>query len=126
MAIDDLFNHRCSIYHLKEETTSPGYGLPGQTVHRYPDTPDLSGIPCHFKVNANTQMIQEEPYNTYLYTGKLALPSGTDVRFHDKIVNEASGLEFTAQMPQDIRGNHITVLIQRKGTTEAAVDESLT
>lgn len=121
MAINDLFNHRCSIYHLQEETTSPGFGLPGQTTYSYPDTPDLSGVPCHFNVGASTQMIQESPYNLYLYTGKLSLPTGTDVRINDKIVNEATGLEFTAQIPQDIRGHHIIVSIQRKGTIDAAL-----
>lgn len=115
MSIEALFNHRCSIYHLQSTTTSPGFGLPGQTTYSYPKTPDLSGVPCHFNVNASTEMEQREPYNTYLYTGKLNLPAGTDVRLNDKIVNEASGLEFTAQVPQDIRGHHMTVTIQRKG-----------
>ncbi|GJN64891.1 DUF3599 family protein [Faecalibacterium gallinarum] len=116
MAIEDLFNHRCSIYHLREETTSPGWGLPGQTEYSYPDTPDLSGVPCHFNVGASTELAQESPFTTYLYTGKLNLPAGTDVRINDKIVNEASGLDFTAQEPQDIRGHHVTVTIQRKGS----------
>ena len=59
--------------------------------------------------------------NTYLYTGKLQLPAGTDVRANDKIVNEENGLDFTAQVPQNIRGHHMTVTIQRKGNIEAAL-----
>lgn len=121
MAIEDMLNHRCSIYHLREETTSPGFGLPGQATYSYPDTPDLTGVPCHFNVGANTQMIQESPFNTYLYTGKLNLPVGTDIRLNDKVVNETSGLEFTAQVPQDIRGHHMTVTIQRKGGVNTAL-----
>ena len=116
VSIEALFNHRCSIYHLRSETTSPGFGLPGQTTYSYPKTPDLSGVPCHFNVGASTELAQETPFNTYLYTGKLNLPAGTDVRMNDKIVNEASGLDFTAQEPQDIRGHHVTVAIQRKGS----------
>lgn len=121
MAIENLFNHRCSIYHLQEQTTSPGWGLPGETEFSYPATPDLEHVPCHFNVGAGTQMVQESPFNLYLYTGKLNLPAGTDIRLNDKIVNEASGLEFTAQVPQDIRGHHMTVTIQRKGNIEAAL-----
>ena len=121
MAIENLFNHRCSIYHLVEETTSPGWGLPGQSTYYYPAAPDLSGVPCHFNEGAGTQMIQQEPFNTYLYTGKLNLPLGTDIRLNDKIVNEANGLEFTAQVPQDIRGHHMTVQIQRKGGVDSAL-----
>lgn len=119
MSIENLFNHRCSIYHLRTETKSPGYGLPGQTVYSYPDTPDLEHVHCHFKVNASAEMIQESPMNTFLYTGKLSLPQGTDVRLNDKIVNEESGIDFTAQVPESIRGHHMIVMIQRKGSISA-------
>ena len=104
LAIEDLFDHRCSIYHLQTTTTDPGFGLPGQTTHSYPDTPDLENVPCHFNVGASAQ-----------------LPAGTDVRANDKIVNEENGLDFTAQVPQNIRGHHMTVTIQRKGNIEAAL-----
>lgn len=121
MAIENLFNHRCSIYHLIEETTSPGWGLPGQSTFSYPAVPDLSCVPCHFNVGASTQMVQQEPMNTFLYVGKLQLPKGTDIRSGDKVLNEGNGLEFTAQVPQDIRGHHMTVTIQRKGNIEASL-----
>ena len=119
MSIENLLNHRCSIYHLIKTTTSPGFGLPGQTTYSYPKTPDLEHVPCHFKVNASAEMVQESPMNTYLYTGKLSLPQGTDIRLHDKIVNEESGLDFTAQVPESIRGHHMIVMIQRKGSISA-------
>lgn len=119
MSIENLFNHRCSIYHLQSTTTSPGFGLPGQTSYSYPKTPDLEHVPCHFKVNASAEMIQESPMNTFLYTGKLSLPQGTDVRLNDKIVNEESGVDFTAQVPESIRGHHMIVMIQRKGAISA-------
>jgi len=119
MSIEALFNHRCSIYHLQKIETSPGWGLAPSVSYSYPDTPDLSGVPCHFQVNASTDMVQESPMNTYLYTGKLSLPQGTDIRVNDKIVNEENGLEFTAQEPQSIRGHHMIAMIQRKGKISA-------
>lgn len=121
MSIEALFNHRCSIYHLQETTVSPGWGLPGQSEFGYPATPDLKHVPCHFNVGASTQLVQQEPMNTFLYEGKLNLPAGTDIRANDKIVNEENGLEFTAQFPQDIRGHHMTVTIQRKGSIDASI-----
>ena len=36
MAIEDFFDHRCSIYHTQQESTSPGYGLPGSPKFKYP------------------------------------------------------------------------------------------
>ena len=41
MAIEDFFDHRCSIYHTQQESTSPGYGLPGSPKFKYPKQPDL-------------------------------------------------------------------------------------
>lgn len=120
MAIEDLFDHRCSIYHLGEHEVDKGYGIV-TTEYGYGETPDLEHIPCHFNVNASAQMVQQEPMNTYLYTGKLNLPAGTDIRLNDKVVNEDNGIEFTAQIPQDIRGHHMTVTVQRKGNIEAAL-----
>lgn len=120
MAIEDLFDHRCSIYHLGEHKVDMGYGII-TTEYGYSDMPDLENVPCHFNVGANTQMVQEPPMNTFLYVGKLQLPAATDVRLNDKIVNEGNGLTFTAQVPQDIRGHHIVVTVQRKGNIEAAL-----
>ena len=39
MAIEDFFDHRCSIYHTQQESTSPGYGLPGSPKFKYPKQP---------------------------------------------------------------------------------------
>lgn len=121
MAIEDFFNHRCSIYHLQETTTSPGYGLPGTTSYSYPTKPDIEHLPCHFNLNAGTDMQQEQPYNEYLYTGKLNLPAGTDIRVNDKIVREDNGLEFYALPPENVRGHHMVVKVQRKGGAKSAL-----
>ena len=52
MAIEDFFDHRCSIYHTQQESTSPGYGLPGSPKFKYPKQPDLEEVPCHFGVRS--------------------------------------------------------------------------
>jgi hypothetical protein len=50
---------------------------------------------------------------------KLTLPTGTDVRINDKIVDCSTGLEYTAEQPRDIRGHHIFVYIKKTGEQKA-------
>ena len=65
MAIEDFFDHRCSIYHAQQESTSPGYGLPGSPKFKYPKQPDLEEVPCHFGVrSASIQIAQQQPQNS--------------------------------------------------------------
>ena len=112
--INGLFDNSCDIYHLAHEEASPGYGLPPASLYAYPEKPDLSGVPCHFGIKyRDTAVSQKEPANVYYARVKLALPAGTDIRLNDKIVDRGSGLEYTAQVPRDIRGNHITVFVMR-------------
>ena len=64
MAIEDFFDHRCSIYHTQQESASPGYGLPGSPKFKYPKQPDLEEVPCHFGVrSASIQIAQQQPQN---------------------------------------------------------------
>ena len=103
MAIEDFFDHRCSIYHTQQESTSPGYGLPGSPKFKYPKQPDLEEVPCHFGVRSTSiQIAQQQPQNDMDSDIKLTLPAGTDVR-----------LEYTAGQPRNIRGHHMTVKIYR-------------
>lgn len=114
MAIEDFFDHRCSIYHNQQESTSPGYGLPGSPKFKYPTQPDLEEVPCHFGVrSASIQIAQQQPQNDMDSDIKLTLPAGTDVRLNDKIVSSETGLEYTAGQPRNIRGHHMTVKIYR-------------
>ena len=46
MAIENFFDHRCSIYHAQQESTSPGYGLPGSPKFKYPKQLDLAISEC--------------------------------------------------------------------------------
>ena len=80
MSIENLFNHRCSIYHLQETTTSPGFGLPGQTSYSYPKTPDLEPVPYQFKGNAIGETVQDRAMNTFVITVKLSLPRREELR----------------------------------------------
>ena len=63
MAIEDFFDHTCDIYHMNKTGKSPGFGLPEAPSFSYGDTPDLSGVPCHFRVTGfNPRFSEEKPY----------------------------------------------------------------
>lgn len=120
MSIENLFDHTCDIYHMITGSKSMGYGIKTEDF-TYPDKPDEEGISCHFNVNSDGTMQQTESVNEYIYTGKLQLPTGTDIRVNDKIVDNGNGLIYTAQVPRNIRDHHIVVTIQRKGTVKGAL-----
>ena len=44
---------------------------------------------------------------------KLTLPIGTDVRLNDKIVDCATGQEYTAEQPVNVRSHHLFVYIKK-------------
>lgn len=123
MAIEDFFDHKCDIYHLKKSTNSPGYGLPESASFSYPDTPDEPKVNCHFSVMFGTNITrnavhQEQPINKYDIGIKLTLPMGTDVRINDKIVDCDSGFEYTAEQPRNIRNHHTFVYVKRTETQQ--------
>lgn len=115
MALKDFFDHTCDIYHIRKKETSPGYGLPTSPDFHYPNMPDLSGIPCHFEVKSQSVTIsQNQPLNLMDASIKLVLPTGTQVRLNDKIVDCETGYEYTAEVPHNIRGHHVFVWIRKK------------
>lgn len=112
--IEDFFDHKCSIFHLKKGQASPGYGLPSSNTFEYADTPDIKELECHFGVkSANVTIIQQEPHNNMEARIKLTLPAGTDIRLNDKIVDCDTSFEYTAEQPVNIRNHHIYVYIKR-------------
>ena len=114
MAIESFFDHHCDIYHAQQESGSPGYGLPGSSKFKYPAQPDPENVLCHFGVkSAAITIAQQEPQNDMDSDIKLTLPAGTDIRLNDKVVSKETGLEYTAGLPRNIRGHHITVKIRR-------------
>jgi hypothetical protein len=120
MAIENLFDHTCDIYHLLTDSGNLGYGITAD-VHNYANTPDIQAIPCHFNVDPDGIMQQTESANEYTYTGKLQLPTGTDIRVNDKVVDRGNNLIYTARVPKNIRNHHMVVAIQRSGTVKGAL-----
>lgn len=120
MSIDSLFDHACDIYHMTEKSRSLGYGIrDGEFL--YPDKPDEEDVPCHFNASPAGSLQQTESANEYIFTGKLQLPAGTDIRVNDKIVDKGNGLVYYAEIPKNIRDHHMVVMIQRKGTVKGAL-----
>lgn len=124
MAFDDLLDHKCAIYHLKDKKDGKtlGFGIE-DTDFYYDKIPDLDNIPCHFNVKNSGigSMEQTEDANEYIMVGKLQLPLGTEVYVNDKIVDLGTGLIYTAEIPRNIRDHHIMVQIQRKGKVKGAL-----
>lgn len=114
MAIEDFFDHKCDIYHLTGSAQKRGYGLPDSRVYQYPEQPDISGQPCHFSVKSgNVAIIRQEPQKELDASHKLTLPNGTDIRVSDRIVDCDTGYEYEAEVPRNIRGHHIAVMVRR-------------
>lgn len=120
MSLDELLDHKCDIYHILKSEVSPGWGLPVSPSFGYPESPDISSVTCHFGVRSQSvALVQTDPVNLMEASIKLTLPAGTDIRMHDKIVNCETGLEYTAELPRNIRGHHLFVWIKKKdGQTE--------
>lgn len=120
MSLESLLNHTCDIYHIQKEGKSPGFGLAASPSFSYPAEPDISGQTCHFGVKSMSVTItQTEPANLMDAKIKLTLPIGTDVRLNDKIVDCATGLEYTAEQPVNVRNHHLFVYIKRKEAQKA-------
>lgn len=114
--IEDFYNDRCCIYHIIESKKSPGFNLPTSPDHGYPEEPDISDLRCHFCVKSQSvAIIQQQPQAEMDARIKLILPAGTDIRLNDKVVNVKTGLEYTAELPQDIHGHHIYVYVKKTG-----------
>ena len=120
MAIEDFFNHRCSLYHIVKGTGTPGYGLPSSPTFDYPAEPDEADIPCHFNQGGSggtiNTLVQNLPEHSLEDRIKLALPIGTDVRVNDKVLDHRTGLFYYAEIPRTIRDHHIYVWVKREGT----------
>lgn len=114
MAIEDFLDHKCDIYHIIETKASPGYNLPASSNFKYPETPDIAEVPCHFGVKGQTlTIVQQQPQNDMETEIKLTLPAGTDIRTNDQIRDCATGYFYTAKVPRNIRGHHTFAYIQR-------------
>lgn len=120
MAFEDMLDHRCAIYHMQKEEKNLGYGIKAGSF-TYSDTPNLYDVPCHFNVDDSGNIEQTEDANEYIVVGKLQLPAGTEVYVNDKIVDLGNGIEYTAEIPRNIRDHHMIVNVQRKGKMKGAL-----
>lgn len=120
MPFDELLDHKCAIYHMTKPEKSFGYGINAGSF-AYPDIPDIPETACHFNVSDIGSMEQTEDANEYIVAGKLNLPFGTDVRVNDKIVDLGNGIEYRAEVPQNIRNHHMIVKVHRKGKIKGAM-----
>jgi hypothetical protein len=124
MAIDNFFNHKCTIFHIAESEKELGYGISNEHDFTYPDNAEENDtdIPCHFHVGTGTwQVSQETPFNQYLARVKLSLPLGTDIRVNDKVVSGETGYAYIAELPRKIQNHHIIVYCNRSGTIKEAI-----
>lgn len=120
--IEDFFNHKCNIYHLNPSTAAIGYGFGEETdtAYGHSDTPDIEEQPCHFHTKTNSMALtQTEPENRLAITRKLSLPCGTDIRINDKVVDCDTGVEYTAELPINVKNHHISVILTRTIRQEA-------
>lgn len=120
MSFDGLLNHKCDIYHLVKSDVTVGYGLPSSPAFDYPIEPDEPEISCHFGIESlDSEVAQKNPQNVLREKIKLTLPIGTDIRINDKVVDCATGLEYTAERPRNIREHHLFVYVHRVKEQEA-------
>lgn len=117
----DFFNHTCDIYHITPSTVAIGFGFDvDDTTYRYSAVPDIQGHPCHFHTKTDSMALsQTEPENKLSRVRKLTLPIGTDIRINDKVVECATGDEYTAEKPINVQNHHISVLLTRTTPQEA-------
>jgi hypothetical protein len=113
MSFKSLLTDRCSIYHIVETSTSPGYGLPGEAVFDYGELPDLVDVPCNFTEKSQS-ITKGEPGAEIVHTFGVCFLISADIRLNDKVIFE--GAEFKAQIPRKIKNHHIEVIVTRKGT----------
>jgi hypothetical protein len=124
MAIDNFFNHKCTIYHCEKTVEDLGYGVVNEHGFNYPDEAEEKDkeVPCHFHVKAgNYQILQSEPFNEYSARVKLSLPIDTDIRINDKIVSGETGFTYIAELPRRIQNHHVIVYVNRTGTVREAI-----
>ena len=124
MALEDFFDHTCTLFHAEKGSNNLGYGISDKNHFSYLDVADEkdSNVPCHFSVKSGTyQVAQGEPQNAYAARLKLSLPIGTDIRVNDKVVSGVTGYAYVAEIPRNVRNHHIIVYVNRSGTIKEAL-----
>jgi hypothetical protein len=113
MSFAKMLTDKCNIYHLNESTSTPGYGIPGDTQFTYNDQPDLIDVPCKFTEKSQS-ITQGEPGAEIVHSFAVSFLISADVRLNDKMI--FNGAEFKAQIPHKVKNHHIEVTVIRKGS----------
>ncbi len=121
---EDFMDHKCNIYHLKEEPVNVGYGIEAENVRAPESESILTDVPCHFHTQMNNylQLVQKEPYSSIDGKIKLSLPPGTDIRMNDLVEDCRDGLQYRAGKPTEVHGgHHIIVMLARMEGVKGAI-----
>lgn len=120
MGIKSFFRHTCNIYSAYNIPITMGYGIPtADKKLSYNEKPDIENCPCCFgSLNNSPKITFSEPINTFDGYNEVSLPSKTNIKKGDKVVDVRFNLEYTAGYPEDIRGKYIVVPLYRKAQQE--------
>lgn len=120
--LEDFFNHRCDIFHLVENQEQGCYGIRSRERMAPEKVPSEENIRCHFHTKSNSlQIVQGEPYSKLTGEVKLSLPIGIDIRKNDVVRSRESGMYYRADMPKNIQGHHLTVILRREDGIKGAI-----
>ncbi len=114
MSINNLFDHKCRIFHQITSPKTVDFGLPSTNEYSYSDVPNYDNVSCHFGGIPNVNITQNEANNTLEDRVKLILPIGTDILLNDKIVDMDTDEQYTADIPRNFRNHHITVNLRKE------------
>lgn len=119
---EDFLNDRCDIFHLEEQSITIGYGIEATGISLPATEPVAKDVPCHFHNKTNTlRIVQNELYSSLEGEVKLSLPFGIDIHENDLVINKKTGIRYRADVPKDIHGHHITVMLKRESGVKSAI-----
>lgn len=119
MSVENFFRHKCDIYHATYIGKKVKYGLPSSEKElSYSDKPSIANKRCFFSFS-NTSTTENEPMTVFQGANKLSLPADTEIYPGDKIIDKRFNIDYTAGLPEDIRGKYIIVPISRRTVQEA-------
>ncbi|MCI8860442.1 MAG: DUF3599 family protein [Lachnospiraceae bacterium] len=120
--LEDFFNHKCDIFHLVKNQEEGCYGIRGKERMVPEKTPSEENVSCHFHTKSNNlQIVQGEPYRGLAGEVKLSLPIDTDIRKNDVVRSRETGMYYRADLPKNIQGHHLTVVLRREDGVKGAI-----
>jgi hypothetical protein len=108
MSFQNMLDKKCNIHKVKKGNASGQYGLPSKDEFSYSEIPDFSAVLCTYKLNKSSAQRFESAGPIPTLDVKFYFLPGTNVELGDVISIE--GRTYRADIPRDIRGNHVEVL----------------